>query len=160
MKKLALLFFLSFTLCIGDVIAQDENKAVTDTLEKEILVIPIGEISSRTEEISIRIVELREQIKPSSEISTIDTVLDASFIKLNEERELIYSDSSDQSYRSLVFILKEWEAYEKQFKAIQDNLKSRSDQIKDISDEINDYLAVWQETRDDGIEHKASKRSN
>ena len=157
MKKLMLLFFLSFTLCIGDVISQEESKAVTDTLEKEITAIPVGEISSRTEEISLRIVELREQIKPSSEISTIDTVLNASLIMLNEERELVYSDSSDQSYRSLQFDLNEWEAYEKQFKIIQDNLKSRSDQIKDISDEINDYLTIWQETKEDGIEHKASK---
>lgn len=156
MKNLTLLFFLLFSFNIGSVFSQDENKTVSDTLVKEKRTIPVGEISSRTEAISNRFVELREQIKPSTEISYIDTVLDASMIKLNEEKELIYADSTEQSYRSLVFVQNEWEGYEKQLRVIQENLKSRSDQIIEITDEINEYLSIWQETRDESIENNSS----
>ena len=156
MKNLSLLFFLLFFFSFGSVFSQDESKTVTDTIVKEKHTIPVGDISSRTEELSTRFVELREQIKPSTEISTIDTILDASLLKLNQERELIYTDSSEQSYRSLVFVLNEWEGYDKQLRIIQDNLKSRSDQIIEITDELGEYLSIWQETRDDGIENKSS----
>ena len=155
MKNLILLFFLFFSL--SNVFSQDESKTVADTLVKEKKTIPVGEISSRTELLSTRFVELREQIKPSSEISSVDMLLDSTLVKLVQEKELVYADSSDQSYRSLLFVSKEWEGYDKQLKTIQENLKSRSDQIKEISDEMNEYLSIWQQTRDDGIENKASE---
>ena len=158
MKNLTLLFFLLFSINIGSVFSQDESKTVSDTIVKEKRTIPVGEISTRTEEISTRFVELREQIKPSTEISSIDTLLDDSWIKLNQEKELIYSDSSDQSYRSLSFVLNEWEDYEKQLRAVQENLKTRSDLIIEITDELNEYLSIWQETRGESIENKASEK--
>ena len=158
MKNLKLLIFLLLTFNLNHVFSQDESKTVADTLIKEKRTIPVGDISSRTEELSTRFVELREQIRPSTEIASIDTVLDASLIKLNQEKELVYSDSSDLSYRSLLFILNEWEDYQKQLKAIQESLKSRSDQIEEISDETSDYLSIWQETKDEAIDNKASDK--
>jgi small-conductance mechanosensitive channel len=149
--------FLLFILFINIVNAQDESKTVADTLVKGKQVIPIGEISSRNEALFLRFVELREEIKPSSEISATDTILDATLNMLIQEKELIYSDSSDQSYRSIQAELREWKEYEKQLDEIQKHIKSRSDQIEEISDELNNYLSNWQETKDEGIENKASK---
>ena len=157
MKNLKLLLFFLFSFSIGCVFSQDESKTVSDTLVKEKRTIPVGEISSRTEELSTRFVELREEIKPSTEISSIQALLDTTLIKLNQEKELVYADSSDQSYRSLLFVLNVWEGYEKQFNDIQGSLKTRSDQIKEISDETLEYLSIWQETRDEGVENNASE---
>ncbi|RLD26295.1 MAG: hypothetical protein DRI54_03125, partial [Bacteroidetes bacterium] len=157
MKNLKLSLFFLFSFSIGCVFSQDESKTVSDTLVKEKRTIPVGEISSRTEELSTRFVELREEIKPSTEISSIQALLDTTLIKLNQEKELVYADSSDQSYRSLLFVLNVWEGYEKQFNDIQGSLKTRSDQIKEISDETLEYLSIWQETRDEGVENNASE---
>ena len=156
-KKIFLSFLLILSIGTGRVFSQDESEIETDSIKTEDIIIPVSEITTYTEEVSARFLELREQVLPSSELVHLDSILDSTLVLLNFERQLVYSDTTDLSYRALEFSLKKWQGYEKKLGKVQNTLKDRADDLQEVSDELNEYNSIWQSTKESVLEHDASK---
>jgi potassium efflux system protein len=137
--------------------AQTETEVKSDSIKSPVSIIPLNEITTSTETISERFVELQDVIKPSSEIRTIDTLLQATGEELMLAKEEVYQDSSEQTYRSLENSLKIWRGYEVNLRGIQERINKRSNEIHGVMDELNTHLRVWNLTRKEGIENNAGK---
>jgi len=156
MKRLYFLVFLLINLIPANVLSQDVEIAVSDTVTQQKIIIPINEITSKTEELSIRFSELYKELKPSSDVVKLDSLLSTSLRKINEEKTILFRDSSGHTYRNLEKLLKKWSAYEAKLANIQNTLKSRTDKIETIANELRSYLDIWQNTHDESVKSNAS----
>lgn len=154
-KKLYFILFLFFVWI--PIQAQTEIESKSDTLQVEPDPIPINEITSTTEALSTRFVKLKDLIKPSTLLQTVDTVLHNSEVEITSAQTQLYGDSSEQTYRELQNLLRLWQGYEGNLSSVQERLTKRSDEIQEVIDELNDYLKVWFKTKEKGTENGASK---
>ena len=138
------------------VIKAQEKEVPADTVLKADKVIPVAEITIYSEQFSERFVTLRDKVKPSSEMLSVAGFLDSSLAILSREKDVIYSDTSDISYRKLEFLLNRWLGYKKRLEKGQEVVQKRSKELQDVSSELNKYHTLWYNTKQSLLKQKGS----
>ncbi|MFK5982090.1 MAG: mechanosensitive ion channel [Flavobacteriaceae bacterium] len=140
---LALLFFLPYII-----LSQENNLQIIDTTQVEAIVIKINDIPEETERLGQRIIKLKEILKPSTNISEIDSLLVITSTEINNKKDTLYTQLKEINRRELKVKKVSWLNYRAQLNEYQDILKSRTDDVSKINDEIVNEILKWKKTKD------------
>lgn len=139
-----LLFLLFF---VSEVRSQDKNDKSVDSTHVGIRSISISDISDESEKLSQRIIRLRKILKPSTEISKVDSLLSTISKEVKHKKDSLLQDLKHLSSRVLKVNKAEWNNYHNLLKKYQEVLKDRSEEISEVSNELTKEVERWEETQ-------------
>ena len=160
---------LTLFLCISLFVvfglnAQNEEKKDTEPQEKVIEIISIDDISNQTEKLGLRILNLKNILKPSESVHKVDSLINNVNIEISDEKELVFKQLTDIDKRELETIKLVWRNYHSTLKDYQETLKERTEKISEIYDELNEEIKKWELTQEklvsDGNSADVSKSLN
>jgi hypothetical protein len=160
---------LTLFLCISLFVvfglnAQNEEKKDTEPQEKVIEIISIDDISNQTEKLGLRILNLKNILKPSESVHKVDSLINNVNIEISDEKELVFKQLTDIDKRELETIKLVWRNYHSTLKDYQETLKKRTEKINEIYDELNEEIKKWELTKEklvsDGNSADVSKSLN
>jgi len=128
--------------------AQNEEKKEVQPQEKVIEAISIDDISNQTEKLGLRILNLKNILKPSENVHKVDSLLNTVNIKITEEKELVFEQLTAIDKRELETIKLAWENYHATLKDYQETLKERTEKVSEIYGEINEEIKKWEQTKE------------
>ncbi len=146
------LFFLFFF--VSGVQSQTKNARLTDSTE--VSTISISNISNESERLNRRIQKLKKILRPSTEITEVDSLLNKISVEVNLKRDSLLPELEHFNQRVLKVNKVEWNNYHNQLKNYQKVLKDRSEEISVISDELTKEIETWEETQQKLKENEAS----
>ncbi len=141
---LALFFFLPYL-----VFSQESNPQIKDTTQVEAIIIKINDIPGETERLGQRIIKLKEILKPSTNISEIDSLLVITSQEINNKKDTLYAKIKEINRREIKVEKVSWLNYQTRLKDYQDILKTRTDDVSEINDEIVNEVLKWKKTKEE-----------
>jgi len=144
----SILFFTVFSFFVShEIKAQTDNSQENDSTDVIEEVIRINDIPQETERLSQRINKLKEVLKPSVDISKIDSLLTILNIDVKNKRDSLFIELEGITRRNLKLRKVEWLNYRTRLKNHQDVLKSRTENITDINEELVSEIEKWENTK-------------
>jgi potassium-dependent mechanosensitive channel len=142
------LLFIALTLIfVLGTQAQDKDTQVTDSTQVVNKAISIDDIPEKTENLAQRITKFREVLKPSAEITEVDSLLNSVAAEINTMKDSLSSELANMTRRELKVRKVEWINYRSRLQGYQDVLKSRTEEVSKINDEITLELQKWELTK-------------
>ncbi len=155
-KSTFLFFVFLFFLPFGS-LSQEKDTPATDSTQVVDITIKINDIPEETERLGLRIIKLKEILKPSTNISEVDSLLVATSLHINNKKDSLYVQLEDITRRELKVRKVEWINYRTRLKGYQDILKSRTDDVSGINDEIVQEILKWDKTKEKLVSNSESK---
>ena len=154
----SVLLFLIFTfLSIFVSQAQDNTILTQDSTQVKDITIKINDIPEETERLGQRIIKLKEILKPSSNISEVDSLLVIAATEINRKKDSLYIELKEITRRDLKIKKVAWLNYRTRLKEYNEILKSRTDDISEINDEVVQEILKWEKTKDKLLSNSNSK---
>ena len=146
-NPLALFFYISlFIICNTN--AQNEDKKETEQSEvKTNEVISLDQISDEAEKLGQRIFNLRDILKPSTDVQVIDSLTILAETDIIKAKDSVIQLFDSISARDLSAIKVEWKKYHSTLKGYQSTLKDRSESITEINEELVEEFNKWTLTK-------------
>ncbi len=152
--------FLLFTFTILSILvsqAQENNPQTSDSTQVIDITIKINDIPEETERLGQRIIKLKEILKPSSNISEVDSLLVIAATEINRKKDSLYIELNEITRRDLKIKKVAWLSYRTRLKEYNEVLKTRTEDISEINDEIVQEILKWEKTRDKLLSNSDSK---
>ncbi len=146
--KLNLLFIALFFFTPYLMFSQESNPQIKDSTQVENIVIKIIDIPEEKERLGQRIIKLKEILKPSTDISKIDSLLVITTIGINNKKDSLYKQLKNITRRELKVKKVFWINYRAQLKDYQELLKSRTDDVTEINEEVVNEILKWEKTKE------------
>jgi len=154
----SVLLLLTFTLLLTFVSqAQDNSIQTTDSTQVIDITIKINDIPEETERLGQRIIKLKEILKPSSNISEVDSLLIIAATEVNRKKDSLYIELKEITRRDLKVKKVAWLNYRTRLKGYQEVLKTRTDNISEINDEVVQESLKWNKTKEKLVSSSDSK---
>ncbi len=142
------ILFVSITfLVVFGIQAQKKDNKVSDSIQVVDDAISISSISEESEKLGHHIRDLRKILKPSSEISIVDSLLISTSVEIKNKRDSLLLQIDGMTRRVLKSKKVEWENYRSHLKDYQNTLNSRIEDISDINDELIKEIKKWKQTK-------------
>jgi len=152
-------YYFLIILClflIDSILAQQpqaENSEKDKSETPEVLVIPIGEVTSRANQDYFLIEKIKANLLAQPAISSIDSVLPSFIDSLKVLRkDSIYQKLADLPPRTLQGLAQEWGIYLKKFDSWNSTISIRIASIEEENSNLHKIITVWENTE------KASKK--
>jgi len=142
----SVLLFLIFTF-LSTFVSQAQDNVTQITDSTEVKDIKINNIPEETEKLGQRILKLKEILKPSSNISEVDSLLVIAAIEINQKKDSLYTQIKEITRREIKVKKVTWLNYRTRLKAYQEVLKSRTDNVSEINDEMVQEILKWEKTK-------------
>ncbi len=155
-KSVLLIFVFTFLSTFASH-AQDNATQITDSTQIKDITIKINDIPEETERLGQRIIKLKEILKPSSNISEVDSLLTIASTEVNRKKDSLYIELKEITRRDLKVKKVAWLNYRTRLKGYQEVLKNRTDNISEINDEIVQESLKWNKTKDKLVSGSSSK---
>jgi len=146
-NKAKYLFFAITILSVFGIQAQNKNAKIPDSTLISNKAVSIGNFSDESEKLSKRIIQLEKILKPSAEISEIDSFLNEASIEVNIRKDSLIKSLDASSSRKLIVDKVFWENNRSKVKILQNILKDRTEDVIEINDEILSELKKWEQTK-------------
>ena len=137
--------------------AQENDTQATDSTQVADVSIKINDIPAETERLGQRIIKLKEILKPSTDISVVDSLLVITTAEVNNKKDSLYTQLKEINRRELKVKKAAWLNYRTRLKGYQDMLKSRTDDVSNINDEIVTEVVKWKKTKEKLVNNSESK---
>jgi len=137
--------------------AQENESVATDSTQVADVSIKINDIPAETERLGQRIIKLKEILKPSTNISVVDSLLAITTTEVNNKKDSLYTQLKEIDRRELKVKKAAWLNYRTRLKGYQDMLKSRTDDVSNINDEIVTEVVKWKKTKEKLVNNSESK---
>lgn len=137
-----------FVLFPSVVFSQDSSPQETDITQINDIVIKINDIPEETERLGKRITKLKEILKPSTNISEIDSLLVITSEEINTKKDSLYKQLKEIASRDLKVKKVSWLNHQTRLKEYQDVLKIRTDDVSKINDELLNEINKWEKTKE------------
>ncbi len=146
--KSTLLFIILTLFFAFGTRAQDNDGQVTDSTRVADKIISIDNIPEKTENLAQRINKIREVLKPSTEITEVDSLLLTVAVEINTMKDSLSSELVNMTRRELKVREVKWINYRSRLQGYQAVLKSRTEDVGKIDDEIVLELQKWELTKE------------
>ena len=152
-----ILFFL-FLLVINPIVLSQESSNVSiDSIYNVNNIIAAENISSETEKLGERILQLRKTLQPSKSIKEIDSILKSVYNEVLVEKDSVLVDISETRLRNLKVKNVEWNNYKTKLSDYQEIIRSRTELISKISNDLYEEINKWEVTKQTLSENSDSK---
>ena len=136
--------------------SQSKGGKVIDSVLNTDKSISISNISNESEKLNKRIHKLEVILKPSTEITELDSLLNWISSEVNKKKDSLIPELENMSARVLKVNKVEWNNYHDQLEKYQEILKDRSEEISGITDEITKEIDRWEQTKEQLEKNEAS----
>tara|TARA_R110000787_G_scaffold281906_1_gene393486 strand:- start:14100 stop:16526 length:2427 start_codon:yes stop_codon:yes gene_type:complete len=141
------LFFLFLLIVTTSVFSQESATTNADSIKVKEEVIAVENISSETEKLGELILRLRKTLKPSRNISEIDSILKGVSEEITLRRDSVLSNVKETRLRNLKVYKVEWNNYKTTLNQYQESIKSRTEFISGISNDLYEAINKWELTK-------------
>jgi len=144
---------LTLFLCISlfvvfGINAQNEDKKEAEQQETVIEAISIDDISNQTEKLGLRILNLKNILKPSANVSKVDSLLQIVTIEITAKKKEVFEQLKNIDKRELETIKLVWKNYHSTLKDYQETLNDRTENVSEIYDELSEEIKKWEQTKE------------
>ena len=155
--KHSILVFILSLFAVFNLQAQERTSKETNSDQEGKQIISIDNVSTETEKVSQRIINLRAILEPNVKIKEVDSILFHAATSFSVQRDSLVLELENITRNKLRLREVEWRKYRSLLKDNQDVLNSRTEELSLISDELITEIEKWKLTKESLINNNDPK---